>query len=159
MTEKNLTEAEIMKALECCKKRECCDCPRVGKFENVFLCYADLTHYSLNLINRKNAEIERLTVTMNAFGLGMKRESERADSARAEAIKEFAERVKEEMKPTLFALFVIGEILVAVSKSHISSEKAFDDMREVLSRKGVIPSRFRFEKFLDQIAKEMGVEL
>ena len=41
------------------------------------------------------AEIERLTINMNAFGLGMKQEKERADTIRAEAIKEFAERLKE----------------------------------------------------------------
>lgn len=38
-------------------------------------------------------EVERLTINMNAFGLGMKRESERADTARAEAIKEYVERL------------------------------------------------------------------
>ena len=53
-----------------------------------------LHELSLDLINRQKAEIERLTINMNAFGLGMKREKERADTARAEAIKEFAERVK-----------------------------------------------------------------
>ena len=42
-----------------------------------------------------NAEIEKLTINMNAFGLTAIREKERADTARAEAIKEFAERVKD----------------------------------------------------------------
>lgn len=46
--------------------------------------------------NRQKAEIERLTINMNAFGLGMKREKERADNARAEAVKEFAERLNKE---------------------------------------------------------------
>lgn len=48
------------------------------------------------------AEIERLTVNMNAFGLGMKREKERADTARAEAIKEFWDRLQKDF-PNLFA--------------------------------------------------------
>ena len=43
------------------------------------------------------AEIERLTINMNAFGLGMKQEKERADTIRAEAIKEFADRLKEKL--------------------------------------------------------------
>ena len=30
-----------------------------------------------DFINRQNAEIERLTINMNAFGLGMKREKDR----------------------------------------------------------------------------------
>lgn len=69
-----MTESEIMQSLECCTSNRARDL--------------------LDLINRKNAEIENLTINMNAFGLGMKREKERADNARAEAIKEFAERVK-----------------------------------------------------------------
>lgn len=48
-------------------------------------------------INRQKAEIEKLTINMNAFGLGMKREKERADSARADAVKEFAEKLKDRM--------------------------------------------------------------
>lgn len=44
--------------------------------------------------NRQKAEIEKLTINMNAFGLAMKREKERADSARTEAVKEFADRLK-----------------------------------------------------------------
>ena len=46
------------------------------------------------LLAEQKAEIERLTINMNAFGLGMKREKERADTAKSEAIKEFAERLK-----------------------------------------------------------------
>lgn len=120
MTEKKLTEAEIMKALEWCemftdnivlsnkkgekftfalqslqtikqvlkdynsKNAECKEC-------------GSRTSESIEKLQKqiaeKNAEIERLTINMNAFGLGMKREKERADTARAEAIKEFAERV------------------------------------------------------------------
>lgn len=49
----------------------------------------------------QQAEIERLTINMNAFGLGMKRESERADTIRAEAIKEFAKELKESNHGTL----------------------------------------------------------
>ena len=51
-------------------------------------------HHSADQINEQIEEIERLTINMNAFGLGMKREKERADTIRAEAIKEFAERLK-----------------------------------------------------------------
>ena len=112
-----MTDKEIIKALKCCIKSthfgECFEnkCPmasekgcKVGK--------ETLYPYALDLINRQQAEIERLrsmnqakldmihdlraeveklTVNMNALGLGMKREKERADTA----IKEFAERVKD----------------------------------------------------------------
>ena len=109
-----MTETEIKKALECCAKGDCDNCN--NDFEN---CYENLAGYALDLINRKNAEIdrlksvekshqvlngelrkevERLTINMNAFGLGMKRESERADTARAEAIKEVFAKVDETLK-------------------------------------------------------------
>jgi hypothetical protein len=48
------------------------------------------------LHEKDKAEIDRLTINMNAFGLGMKQEKERADTIRAEAIKEFAERLKDD---------------------------------------------------------------
>ena len=47
------------------------------------------------IIQEQQAEIEKLTINMNAFGLGMKREKERADNIRVEAIKEFAKKLKE----------------------------------------------------------------
>ena len=71
MTENKLTEQEIMKALECCILGDCQGC-YYGDTDQRH-CKDDLMQNALDLINRKNAEIER---------------------ARAEAIKEFAERVK-----------------------------------------------------------------
>lgn len=101
MTEHKFTDEEIKKALECCKKDDCDNCP--NNFGN---CYANLAGYALDIINRQQAEIERLTVNMNAFGLGMIREKQRADTARAEAIKEFVERLKE--KPIKYGLPLLG---------------------------------------------------
>jgi hypothetical protein len=122
-----MTDKEIKKALECCGKfgSFVCDekCPVFkSKCETLSDCRLKLHKLSLDLINRQQAEIERLkherevliedihhsadqineqleeierlTINMNAFGLGMKREKERADTTRAEAIKEFAERYK-----------------------------------------------------------------
>ena len=87
-----MTDKEIIKALECCMNGRCDDeCPFRETREH---CH-NLDSLILDLINRYEAEIERLTVNMNAFGLGMKREKERADNAKAEAIKEFAERLCE----------------------------------------------------------------
>lgn len=64
------------------------DCVERNKDGGVYL--PDL----LVVIDSQQAEIEKLTINMNAFGLGMKREKERADQIKAEAIKEFAERLK-----------------------------------------------------------------
>lgn len=88
MTENKLTEAEIMKALECHKEREidnCCDCP----FFNIDGCAYQLSEEALAILNRKNAEIEDLgNRIVKEYQNGYK-------TARAEAIKEVIEREKE----------------------------------------------------------------
>ncbi len=50
-----MTDNEIIKALECCEKDDCDNCP--NDFGN---CYANLAGYALDLINRQKAEIEAL---------------------------------------------------------------------------------------------------
>ena len=132
MTENKMTESEIMKALECHKEREidtCSDCP----YFNVDGCGYELSGYALDLINRKNADIERLSVVAHLGNMrandyrvmrdrAFKAEAE-IEAARAEAIKEFAERVKAK----------------AIQKFDWNEYVEVED--------------------IDQIAKEMGVEL
>lgn len=70
-----MTDAEIIKALE----------QEIHLAEYVDSDYCTNTAVSLikaalDLINRQKAEIERLTINMNAFGLGMKREKESAST-------------------------------------------------------------------------------
>ena len=77
---------------------KCRPCLRKKTLENVFHCNLSKTdkeciYAVFDLVDSQKAEIERLTINMNAFGLGMKREAERADKVRAEAIKEFAEEL------------------------------------------------------------------
>lgn len=92
-----MTDREIIQALECCKNdfsnSNCLDCPY--NKEKSAKCITFMIEDALALILRQQAEIERLTIKMNAFGWGMKQEKERADTIRAEAIKEFAERLKD----------------------------------------------------------------
>ena len=52
-----MTDNEIIKALECCKIGNCDDCPFYDIKED---CEVELPEESLDLINRQNAEIERL---------------------------------------------------------------------------------------------------
>lgn len=49
-----LTDAEVKKALECCGKDDCDNCPNT--FGN---CYSNLAGYTLDLINRQEGEIEK----------------------------------------------------------------------------------------------------
>ena len=94
-----MTDKEIIKALECCTSDEwdiCDKCP-YQKYKTEKGCAYHIVIDALDLINRQQAEIERLTINMNAFGLGMKREKERADTTRAEAIKEYKNKVENDI--------------------------------------------------------------
>ena len=85
-----MTDNEIVKALECCIKDDCDNCP--DTFGN---CEHNAMRNALDLINRQKAEIEMLRE-------GIRFERERVNAipnliknAKPEAIKEFAERLKE----------------------------------------------------------------
>ena len=98
-----MTDNEIIKALECCLSQngECDNCPQHSR-----TCVDDLLHQSLDLINRQKAEIERWrTECGNQSTLWSKHYESIFETAKetikAEAIKEFAERVREELTPEL----------------------------------------------------------
>lgn len=71
-----MTDTEIIKALECCSSRKNCEenCPYFELKRNFFECVQVSTSDAIDLIKRQQAEIEK---------------------ARAEAIKEFADKLKE----------------------------------------------------------------
>ena len=85
-----MTDAEIIKALECCSHEayDCDVCPLNLKEEE--LCFIEVRKYALDLINHQKAEIERLKK-------GWKADVIETQNIKAEAIKEFAERVKQEI--------------------------------------------------------------
>ena len=90
MSERKYTDEEIVKALECCQSHtitDCRDCPNRASGHN---CVNELMRNALDLINRQKAEIERLKAEqMMAEGYADALE----ERAKAEAIREFAERV------------------------------------------------------------------
>jgi histone H3/H4 len=56
-----MTDNEIIKALECCSKKDCKQCPA---FDENIECGENTIIFALNLINRKDAEIKELeTIT------------------------------------------------------------------------------------------------
>lgn len=85
-----MTDEQIIKALECCKDRECqTGCPRLHN--NLPIeddCRCNLIKDALDLINRQQAEIERLKGWENLL------KAEKHSLIKTEAIKEFAERLK-----------------------------------------------------------------
>ena len=92
-----MTYNEIIKALECCSNDDdgsgCGDCPLGDKYP---YCDDVLDGQIIDLIHRKNAEIERLTDSLNATIAGQETLQRYIAIAKANAIKEFAERLKEE---------------------------------------------------------------
>ena len=120
MTEHKFTDDEIMRALECCSRNvpllnSCEDCPFYGK-----RCAAFLPQVALNLIKRYKAENERFEKENNAQFDKWKRLDERTKEryaelyeeakgvVRTEAIKEFAERLKEKIR-VMDRIIIYGE--------------------------------------------------
>lgn len=69
-----------------------------------------------------------------------------------ELLEQFSERTKLKLRPTVASLFMIGETLVDVSKSHISAETAIDRIRECMD--GAICSKYRLDKLFDELIED-----
>ncbi len=91
-----ITDNEIIKALECCTqtKMGCEGCP----FENDYSNCRKSNIYVIDLIKRQKAEIERLNGDYIPERTRRNNAVNAYHDAKAEAIKEFAEKVKEHFK-------------------------------------------------------------
>lgn len=88
-----MTDDKIIKALNCCQNSERCDdCPYSHLRGQNTLCIDTSQADYLDLINRQKAEIEELQKRIVFWREDM---DYRPNEIRAEAIKEFAERLKE----------------------------------------------------------------
>ena len=99
----NKTDNEIIKALECCISGEECDCLLCPLHDEEF-CTDERNRAELDLINRQKAEIERLQEHNNILICRVDDIVYECDCAKQEAIKEFAERLKEEPIKCAFPL-------------------------------------------------------
>lgn len=119
-----MTDKEIIKALECCNHIEidCELCP----FYTTQECSKVMIDNALALINRQQAQIERLETLNERLGndIDLKLKyiyelEEKLKTAKAEAVKEFAERLKKEIdiRPThsreqnKYVFFLIDNLL------------------------------------------------
>ena len=94
MTDNKFADTDIAKALKCCAdKKRCHDCPFC--VTSIEPCYITLAREAASLLSRRDAEIERLKKELIEQQLKNNLLYETAKEARAEAIKEFAERLKE----------------------------------------------------------------
>ncbi|MBQ2388732.1 MAG: hypothetical protein II305_01635 [Clostridia bacterium] len=100
-----LSDDEIKKALECCSTASCISnkC-HYEKLHDIPTCTTKLTKDALDLINRQNAEIERLESLSQRLGndVDLKLKyiyelEEKLKTAKAEAYKECIEKVKSEI--------------------------------------------------------------
>ena len=91
-----MTDNEIIKSLECCYDLDstliCQQCP-LHQTEDCRDGYLGMK--ALDLINRQKAEIGRLLHENHTLGLVQNGYNDMLEICKAEAIKEFAERVKE----------------------------------------------------------------
>lgn len=98
-----MTDKQIIKALECCVAKENCEevsC-EICSYEKVYDCKEEILQNALDLINRQKTEIERLKERISYLeeSIDCSRKEynsllQKLQHARAEAIKEFAERLK-----------------------------------------------------------------
>ena len=89
-----MTDNDIIKGLLCCTFAEPCeDCP----LEKDEMCVFTLKSNALDIINRQKAEIERLKEQFRYLDVECERLEKVNETAKAEAIKEFAERLKEQI--------------------------------------------------------------
>ena len=90
-----MTDNEIIKALECCSEpagKCCCEvCPLHHREDS---CTTALIKKAVELVNRQQAEVERLGKELIKQQLKNNMLYETAKEAKAEAVKEFAERLK-----------------------------------------------------------------
>ena len=110
MDNKKLSDNEIIKALQCCTKtRKMGDCKAQGcpaltphgcsyylrtddEFAGVI--FVELIKEAIDLINRQKAEVERLLTEIHSLGLVQNGYNDLLEICKADAIKEFAERLK-----------------------------------------------------------------
>lgn len=95
-----MTDNEIIKALMCCIAIDCDCCP----YCDINHCCAEMIESTLDLINRQKTEIERLyhlraelSKENDVWKDVAKRETGYVELARTEAIKEFAERLENDL--------------------------------------------------------------
>ena len=86
-----MTDNEIIKGLECCGRENCFGCPYRGKCHQGNPMITD----SLDLITRQQAKIERLNEYNENLKAANTALSNEILDIKSEAVKEFAEKLKE----------------------------------------------------------------
>ena len=111
-----MADKEIINALECCINSVGCHaCPR-----NKYCDGLEPMQNALDLINRQQAEIERLNNNISAMATTL---INSAQATRNEAIKEFAERLKEQAKANEWNGTICGLDIDRLEKEMVGEDK------------------------------------
>ena len=139
--------------------REKISCPQLG--DEHYGEWGILTKYQrftikrmLDYIESQEQYINRLQAENERLKKGWKADIQLTAEVKAEAYKEFAERLQKKIDPTLIAVTMIGNILVEVSKSHITADNAIEKIREYL-KDLEIETRLSFDMAVCDLLKEM----
>lgn len=149
MTDKKYTDEEIKKALECCRTLDaeaCEECPAESDCLHI-----DLNELALDLINRQQAEIERLQKAgeeavscFNRMNSLYTIKCMELKVAEAQAIKEFAESIKAEIREALKSNYK--------AKFEIMAKPNVDMADEFISyREGKIAALRGIDDFVDTL--------
>ena len=123
-----MTDNEIVKALECCDMAGgAFDCKKCPNFKDFAECKESLSRCALDLINRQKVEIERLNGYLDVISYS-------TDKIKAEAIKEFAERLKE--KACRISVSYKGEIIPERTEYHIGEVDIDNLVKEMVGDVG-----------------------
>ena len=131
MTDTQFTDEEIIKALELCNKPAdpeiCENCPFCSDFKCLYILKAN----ALKLINRQKAEIEKLENARQKQAQFLSEERgqkyeliDKLTQVKAEAYKEFAERLKEKkLQSTLDARICTTEMIENLLKEMVGENE------------------------------------
>lgn len=106
-----MRDNEIIKALECCTKAGCLNCPLCTP-EHTGTCVKRTMLGSIDLIKRQKTEIEKLKIDDECLVTQIKDAYEqihRLSIEKSEVVKEFAERLKEKNDNPGKAMFDVYE--------------------------------------------------
>lgn len=130
-----MTDNEIVKALEYCFTNDWnrTKCDKCKFYTGTTQCVEDLKSASIYLIKRQQAEIERLKCEMGkllpkdcAYTVQMEVSNKLETQIRSEAVKEFAERLKEKSFKTIRNYGLTKDVVEVCDIDNLVKEMAGD---------------------------------
>ena len=151
MFKTRLTDAEVKRALECCRSNNnamCSMCP-MHKVTIMPLCFSELSSYALHIINQYEVKIQRLEKQVSKIQNVNLTDSERTIRNYEEenkTLKTEIERLKKEVKEE--------QLYNLRMTAHSIKTEAYKECIEKVKKLWGNHSGYDFEKKLDKLLKE-----